>query len=819
MSDLSASEVQAIHDEWIDEKIAAGDDAPGLYFLDDDDLWDRIEGAKLVEAAFTEGSHPRDRLGQWRKKFPHLVLTKPEASAGEHMIFARDPNGDDPDYDRTVSKGYTQPKNQRGSVAQVSYRLTEPAHGERGLVDVQLVLTRRAERGNGHALAVLAHLVETHPPSEYDYIAHGTTAGGIALLRAAERDGILPPGEFTETDETFKGGKVQRYKSREPIREAFDEARHPRGRKGQWIDVPHFVHSILPHAHIVGGATRDELLGLKPKDHDFLAPGMGHAELRDALEPHGRVDDLIVDGRKVGVRFYPDHPEAPADGIEIAPPRTERSTGPGRHDFEIVADASVPIEKDMERRDFTMNAIAKPVGFVDPNTIPVRTKIGLVKFQSAGDQVGPEYHATYTAMLGSEAVGTISVSYLGDEAAIQMIEVKPEYRRKGVGLALVQRVRNENPGVKVTTLGGVVTPEGEAFRKARIARAQPGGYVDPLGGVEDVKNRVLRVIGKTAFRDDGLRIARGLRFVSQHDLTPDPETTAQMSEWARRIKDVSGERVQTELNKLLMGKQPAKALRIARDTGVLAHMLPELEPMLGFEQESKYHGLSLDEHTFTAVQAAADMGAPLEVRLAALFHDSGKPESAWIGKDGRKHYYENPEVGKEAHETIGARITEDTLRRLAYPNDVISTTRAIVNGHMFVDYTSATDAGPKEDRAARKFLYRLAQSDPNYARGLGKMLVMHKRADIRGKEFDANVEMQALDAKAARFGLAVERAHPFHVKHLKVNGGDLISLGGKPSPRFGAILDTLLRDVMGQPEKNTREHLLGRAEKLVRESA
>ena len=239
---------------------------------------------------------------------------------------------------------------------------------------------------------------------------------------------------------------------------------------------------------------------------------MGHAELRAALEPHGKVEDLVVADQRVGVRLLPRDKAARAlqpGGIEFAPPRVERSTGPGRHDFEIVADAGISLEQDMERRDFTINAIAR--------------------------------------------------------------------------------------------------------------RLETGEVLDPLGGRADLERRILRTTSPTSFRDDPLRIVRGLRFVSQLDVDPDEDTLRQMREWAPQIEHVSGERIggglaadgMGELSKLLMGAKPAKALRLARDAGVLVHLLPEMEPAIGFDQESRYHDLPLDEHTFEVVQAAADAGAPL----------------------------------------------------------------------------------------------------------------------------------------------------------------------------------------------------------------
>lgn len=122
-----------------------------------------------------------------------------------------------------------------------------------------------------------------------------------------------------------------------------------------------FVRSLEIDAYVVGGAVRDELLGLPHSDEDFLVPGVDQAGLRALLEPHGQVEDMEVHGQLVGVRLFP-HDRAvrslaPA-GIELTPPRAERSTGPGHRDFAIVSDAAIALGEDMARRDFTINAIA-----------------------------------------------------------------------------------------------------------------------------------------------------------------------------------------------------------------------------------------------------------------------------------------------------------------------------------------------------------------------------------------------------------------------------------------------------------------------------
>ncbi len=126
-------------------------------------------------------------------------------------------------------------------------------------------------------------------------------------------------------------------------------------------EIRRYVRALDLDAYVVGGSVRDELLGQPHTDEDFLVPGVDHAGLRALLEPHGRVEDMEVHGQLVGVRLSPRERairEVAPKGIEFTPPRAERSTGPSHREFEIVADASVSVEEDLARRDFTVNAIA-----------------------------------------------------------------------------------------------------------------------------------------------------------------------------------------------------------------------------------------------------------------------------------------------------------------------------------------------------------------------------------------------------------------------------------------------------------------------------
>jgi tRNA nucleotidyltransferase (CCA-adding enzyme) len=437
-----------------------------------------------------------------------------------------------------------------------------------------------------------------------------------------------------------------------------------------------FAHSLGLDAYLVGGAVRDELLGRPAKDQDFVVPDVGYEQLRDALAPHGRVEDLEVAGRRVGLRLYPNDRAlrslAPA-GIEFAPPRTERSTGPGRHDFEIVASPEIPLEQDMARRDFTINAIAK--------------------------------------------------------------------------------------------------------------RLETGELVDPFGGREDLRARVLRTVSPQSFREDPLRLVRGLRFVSEHDLDPDDQTLAQMRDNAESVRLVSAERIggglsadgMGELSKLLLGAHPAKALRLARDTGVLVALLPEFEAALDG---------TLDEHIFSVVQAAADAHAPLEVRLTALLHDLGKPSAP----------------GFAEHAEAGARIAASVLSRLRYPVRVQQRVTNLVRAHAY-----SVDPTPE---AARRFLAQHGDE-------LAFDLVAHRLADLAAKGYDVPPEWIAGEEEFRRL-LEHERAQPHRIGDLAIGGAELLDLGFQEGPRIGEGLALLLERVLTDPTLNTPERLLEEARSLPR---
>ena len=346
-------------------------------------------------------------------------------------------------------------------------------------------------------------------------------------------------------------------------------------------------------------------------------------------------------------------------------------------------------------------------------------------------------------------------------------------------------------------------------------RLETGEILDPLGGREDLERRVLRTTSPTSFRDDPLRIVRGLRFVSQLGVEPDEDTLRQMREWAPRIEHVSAERIggglaadgMGELSKLLLGAQPAKALRLARDTGVLVHAAAgarahdRLRP-----GEPLPRPAARRAHVPRSSRRPPTPAPRCAVRLAALLHDAGKPESSWRGSDGRLHFYAKPEVGKRSHEEIGAELASQALARLRYPTQLRSQVRRIVREHMFGvprpnDAAEGAAVPPPPRRRARLRPRRRTGAPTSWA-------------SAQPGRRDRVASSSGSRASGGRS--AASSSSPHRLDQLAVNGDDLIALGFAPGPALGDALEHLLSCVIGDPDLNTREWLLAEAERELR---
>ena len=330
-----------------------------------------------------------------------------------------------------------------------------------------------------------------------------------------------------------------------------------------------------------------------------------------------------------------------------------------------------------------------------------------------------------------------------------------------------------------------------------IARnIETGELVDPFNGVGDIATRTLRVIGPESFSDDPSRILRGLVRVAKDRFFPDNRTSDYMRLYAPEIAVEPQEQVFMEFERLLAGPYAAEALRIAAATGALQVALPELAPIIGFEQESRYHDLTCDRHTFRVMEEACWSDASMRVRWAALFHDVGKPASVWRGADGRLHYYRNPEDPESrSHEEIGAEITRAAMNRLQQPpNDLRDDVIKLVAEHMFTDDRKLTPL------RARRFIQRIG-------RDLVFDLLLLRRCDRAGKGYGPLGGADDAHLIAWENLVDQELRQPLFIPELAVNGNDALARGFV-GVEIGALLQDILRLVVDNPDLNSRDRLL-----------
>ena len=203
---------------------------------------------------------------------------------------------------------------------------------------------------------------------------------------------------------------------------------------------------------------------------------------------------------------------------------------------------------------------------------------------------------------------------------------------------------------------------------------QPG-LVDPFGGAADLMTRNLRtpLSAEESFADDPLRMLRAARFVSQLDVAPDPSIVRAVESMAERLSIVSAERIRVEFDKLMTTDRPSAGLWFLVDTGLVDHFLPELK-LMRLEQDPIHRHKDVLTHTIAVVEnVQRDMRPDFDfriVRLAALYHDIGKPRT--------RGFKEGKGVTFHHHEAVGARMTRDRMRAMKYPNEDIAAVTELV---------------------------------------------------------------------------------------------------------------------------------------------
>lgn len=309
------------------------------------------------------------------------------------------------------------------------------------------------------------------------------------------------------------------------------------------------------------------------------------------------------------------------------------------------------------------------------------------------------------------------------------------------------------------------------------------GMVDAFGGIEDLKHGVIRCVGVAGerFEEDALRILRAVRFAAQLGFEIEKETADAARALAGNLKDISAERIQTELVKLLVSPHP-EMLRTAYELGITRVVLPEFDVMMETPQHHPHHMYSVGEHTLKALEFTD----PEKVlRLSVLFHDFGKPQTRTT-VDGVDHFH--------GHASVSAQETVRIMRRLKFDNATMDQVKRIVLYH---------DARPQPDeRQIRRLLHRAGE---DIFPGLFQVMGADILAQSEYRKIEKLVNLERMHQV---YDEILKRKDCISLKNLQVTGKDLIAAGMEPGKKIGEILNQMLEDVLETPEHNEREYLL-----------
>ncbi len=324
--------------------------------------------------------------------------------------------------------------------------------------------------------------------------------------------------------------------------------------------------------------------------------------------------------------------------------------------------------------------------------------------------------------------------------------------------------------------------------------ATTGELVDKHGGQEDLQWKILRTVGDASarFEEDALRMLRGIRLSAELDFALDAGALSATAAQASQLSKISRERVRDEFQRVILSPRPMQAIFVAQKLGIVKHIIPELEDGIGCAQ-NQAHSFDVFEHLLRSLQHAADKEWSLEVRLAALLHDIGKPATREWSDDKNDWTF-------HGHDVVSARMTKKILANLKFPRETIDAVASLVRWHMFF-----SDPDLVTLSAVRRLLVRVGTENIN---DLVNLRVCDRIGTGRPKEhpFRLRKYMSMID-EALR--------DPISVSMLKIDGARLQQLGYQPGPRYGWTLHALLEEVLDDPARNTPEYLEKRVGELM----
>jgi tRNA nucleotidyltransferase (CCA-adding enzyme) len=384
------------------------------------------------------------------------------------------------------------------------------------------------------------------------------------------------------------------------------------------------------------------------------------------------------------------------------------------------------------------------------------------------------------------------------------------------------------------TSAPLLNKEGKSFDES---------IIDLYNGQNDIETKTIRTVGDATerFSEDALRIMRAVRFAAQLHFAISSETLAGIEQTKHLLANISIERIRDEFIKIIDSDHPGYGMFLMKQLGLLEYVLPEIIPSIGCEQGG-VHIYDVFDHLVHACQHAADKKFIFHIKLAALFHDIGKPKTRRPGTKKAYTFY--------GHEVVGARITERAMKRMKFSNDDIQIVTTFVRWHMFFSDTETITLSPVRRMIAN--VAGLAENPLLFRRGgdvgAGVVCETNESKDqypsassyllnsspkqgsmpfdgptpvthpiwllMQVRECD-RVGMNKVEAsyRLRKYFAMIEDClrDPISVKQLKIDGNYLMKdLGLKPGPRMGWMLHAMLQEVIEDPEKNTTDYLTDR---------
>lgn len=314
------------------------------------------------------------------------------------------------------------------------------------------------------------------------------------------------------------------------------------------------------------------------------------------------------------------------------------------------------------------------------------------------------------------------------------------------------------------------------------------GLVDLFDGIGDMERKRIQCVGapEERFSEDALRIMRCVRFSAQFGYTIEEETKQAAKKLAGNLKDISAERIYTELIKLLVSPNP-DYLRTAYELGITKIILPEFDVCMETPQNNPHHCYSVGEHTLQSMKV---IRADKVLRLTMLLHDIGKPLTKTTDESGKDHF--------KMHPAESARLAYQILRRLKSDNDTLHKVCRLVEYH---DWAIDLKADVKIS-AVRHLIAKVGED------AFPEMFEVNRADMLAQSDYIRDEKIQKQKRLEALYREIRENRQCLSLKDLAVNGRDLLEKGLKPGRELGEILQKMLEDVLENPAHNEKEYLL-----------